>query len=456
MNKKIRYLYWFTLEFIRKHNVSIILTFVISFIIITFFSWPIQKIFFSKKRIGLVGSFSPKNLPEEILYLISNPLLTYDEKGNYTPILLSSWEVSNNYKVYRLTLKKKILWNDKEELTTSNLNIKIKDAQIKVIDRYSMSILFSNSTPNFLNYLSRPIIKNWFVGAAGKYRVKNYQVKNGFVNYLLLFPNIDNLPIIEYKIFPTEEDMALAYKMGQIDSMTLKKKNLVEDFTKWKNSKITKLVDYKHIFTIFFNNEKDLFKNKDFKKALIKAIDKKKFSLTGIENSSPVPLNSLYYNANLPPNFYSPDYLKEYVNSQIKATSSAKIKLNLYTYYDFINIANEIIDLLNQADIETRTIFIRQQIPKDYDLLLTYLEIPSIEDQYLLWHSEQKNSNISHYKNERVDKLLENLRLSPNFKEKKQNADDFQKNFLDDPGAIFLFHPYVYLIERKYSFTKIK
>ena len=449
MIKKIRYFYWLTLEFIRKYAINIILTFVISFIIISFFSLPIKKNFFSKKRVGLVGSFSPKNLPEEILYSISNPLLTYNEKGDYTPILLSSWEVKDNYKTYRLTLKKNVLWNDSEELTTGNLNIKIKDAQIKKIDRYSMFITFANSTPNFLNYLSKPLIKNLFVGAAGKYKVKKYQLKNGFVVYLLLTPNISNLPIIEYKIFPTEEEMILAYKLGKINEMTLKKKKLVDDFAKWKNSKITKLVDYKHIFTIFFNNEKDLFKNKDFKKAIARAIDKKKFSSMGIENSSPVPLNSIYYNSNLSPTFYSPDYLKEFINSQLKATSSAKIKLNLYTYYDFFNIANEVIDLLNQADIETQTIFIRQQIPENFDLMLTYLEIPSVEDQYLLWHSEQKKTNISHYKNERVDKLLENLRLAINFDEKKKNADEFQKNFLDDLGAIFLFHPYVYLIEKR-------
>ena len=449
MIKKIRYFYWLTLEFIRKYAINIILTFVISFIIISFFSLPIKKNFFSKKRVGLVGSFSPKNLPEEILYLISNPLLTYNEKGDYTPILLSSWEVKDNYKVYRLTLKKNVLWNDGEELTTGNLNIKIKDAQIKKIDRYSMFITFANSTPNFLNYLSKPLIKNLFVGAAGKYKVKKYQLKNGFVVYLLLIPNISNLPIIEYKIFPTEEEMILAYKLGKINEMTLKKKKLVDDFAKWKNSKITKLVDYKHILTIFFNNKKEFFKNKDFKKAIVRAIDKKKFSSMGIENSSPVPLNSIYYNSNLSPTFYSPDYLKEFINSQLKATSSAKIKLNLYTYYDFFNIANEIIDLLNQAEIEIQTIFIRQQIPENFDLMLTYLEIPSVEDQYLLWHSEQKKTNISHYKNERVDKLLEDLRLAINFDEKKKNADEFQKNFLDDPGAIFLFHPYVYLIEKR-------
>lgn len=447
--KKLRYLYWLVLEFIRKYKIIFFSTFVISFIVITFFSSATQNFFSNKKRIGYVGLFSPNYLPEEILQLISNPLLIADEKGSYTPILLSSWEVSENYKKYRLNLKKNILWNDGLKLTTDNLDLKVKDGLIKKLAPYTILITFQNPTPNFLKYLSKPLIRNNFIGAAGKYKIKRYKIKNGLVTYLLLSPNLSHLPVLEYRFFSTEEEMVVNYKLGKIDLMTVKKKELADNFVNWRNSKVTKLVDYKHLFTLFFNNDKELFQDRNFKKAIAKAINKKKLSSFGLENQSPVALNSLFYNPNLSADVYSPDYIIEYMNSHFKATMSAKIKFNLYTYYEYFNLAEEISNQLNQVNIEVKTIFIRQQIPKDFDLLLTLLEIPSIEDQYFLWHSQQKATNISNYKNELVDKLLEDLRLSIKYEEKKKAADDFQKIFNENPGAIFLYHPYVYLIERK-------
>lgn len=449
MKKKIRYLYWLVLEFVKKNKVTIIVTFTISFFALTIFQLIVGKPFIYKKRIGLVGQFSSSNLPDDILLLISNPLLISDEKNKYTPILLSSWEVDNNYKNYRLILKKNILWNDGAELTTTNLNLKIKDAQIKILDRYIFLVSFKNSTPNFFNYLTKPIIKNNFIGAAGKYKVKRYQIRNGLVTYLLLYPNISNLPIIEYKIFPTEEEMITSYKMGKIDLMTLRKKELADSFLSWRNTKVTKLVDNKHIFVIFFNNKKDLFRDKDFKKAIIKAVDKKKFSSMGLLNQLPISLNSLYYNSNFSIDIYLPDLLTEYINTHLKTTKASKIKLNFYTYFEYFNLAEEISNQLSSSNLDLQINFIRQQMPQDFDLLLTLLEIPGIEDQYLLWHSQQKITNISHYKNERIDKILENLRLTNKFEEKKKYADELQKVFNDDPGAFFLFQPYVFLVERK-------
>lgn len=449
MIKKVRYLYWLVLEFIKKHRITIILTFIVSFILLTFLTTPIEKVFFDKKRIGLVGRFTFQNLPEEVSSLISNPLLSSDEKGNYLPVLLSSWEREDDFKKFRLILRKNVLWNDGKEITSDDINIKIKEAKVDIKDRYTILITFDQPTPNFLKYLTKPLIRPGLIGAAGKYKVRRYQIKDGLITNLYLVPNIINLPILEFKIYPTEEEMAINYKMGKIDMMTLKKKELADNFTGWKNSKVTKLVDYKHIFVIFFNNKKEIFKDKEFKKALRKAINKKKLSPLGEENQSPISLNSIYYYPNLPLNIYSPDYAIEYINSHFNDSRSSAIKINLYTYYDYFKLAEEITNQLNKINIDTQIVFIREQIPDNFDLMLTLLELPEIENQYLLWHSEQKNTNISHYKSEKIDKILENLRLSYNFEDKKKAAFEFQKIFNDNPGAIFLFHPYVYLIERK-------
>ena len=80
-------------------------------------------------------------------------------------------------------------------------------------------------------------------------------------------------------------------------------------------------------------------------------------------------------------------------------------------------------------------------------MFLGDLNLSKDPDQYVLWHSEQ-NSNISGYKNLRIDKLLEDGRKTADINERKKIYSDFQKYILDDPPASFLYLPYTYEISR--------
>ena len=87
-------------------------------------------------------------------------------------------------------------------------------------------------------------------------------------------------------------------------------------------------------------------------------------------------------------------------------------------------------------------------VPVDYDAFLATVDIPKDPDQYSLWHSTQATTNISKYKNPRIDKLLEDGRTELDQDTRKKIYLDFQRFLVEDVPAIFLYHPIFYTISR--------
>jgi peptide/nickel transport system substrate-binding protein len=99
---------------------------------------------------------------------------------------------------------------------------------------------------------------------------------------------------------------------------------------------------------------------------------------------------------------------------------------------------NTVITMENQIDIN------------NFEAVLSYGSIPHDPDQYLFWHSTQLETNVTKLNNSRIDKLLEEGRLSFNPQERKQIYQDFQKYLLEESPAIFLSYP------TKFTITRVK
>jgi peptide/nickel transport system substrate-binding protein len=89
------------------------------------------------------------------------------------------------------------------------------------------------------------------------------------------------------------------------------------------------------------------------------------------------------------------------------------------------------------------------QIPSDYQAFLAIFDIPDDPDQYSMWHSTQTATNITHYQNPRIDKLLEDGRSEINIDARKKIYFDFQRFLVEDSPAAFLYYPTTYSIGRK-------
>ena len=451
MNKKVfRYYYWLFLEFIKKYSRLILMSFFIGFIsLIGFLSVsPYLKIVFNKQEIiGLVGNYDFTNLPDEIMTKVSNGLVTINEKGEIIPVLANSWEVKDGGKQYRFYLKNNLLWNDDKKFTASDVNYQFSDVKIKVVDKNVLDFYLNKPLGIFPTYLSKPLIRPPLIGIAGFYKLGKYKILNGSLVELTLVPNTKDLATIKYKFYNYESDLVTAYKIGEINKMTLTKKSVADTFVNWKNSQIVKSVDYSRLLTLFFNNKEKNFTNKDIKDAFSMMVDYQKLADFGEIARGPIPPISWAYNSSLKTNIYDIETATKIIKNEIVSTESAQI--NLLTSYDYYDVADSIASEIKKTGLKIDINMISYDRPDKFDLLLVFWKVPQDPDQYYFWHSTQQEGNISNYKNVKIDKLLEDGRATINIEERNKIYQEFQKAIQDDPPALFLYYPYVYTIKRK-------
>ena len=451
MNKKtFRYYYWLFLEFSKKYSRLILMSFFIGFIsLIGFLSIsPYLKLIFNRQEIiGLVGNYNFTNLPEEIMTKVSNGLININEKGGIVPVLANSWEVKDQGKQYRFYLKNNLLWNDNKKFIASDINYQFSDVKIKVIDKNVLDFYLNKPLGIFPTYLSKPLIRAPLIGIAGFYKLGKYKIINGSLVDLTLIPNTKDLITIKYKFYSNESDLVIAYKKGEINKMTLTKKSVADTFLNWKNSQITKSVDYTRLLTLFFNNKEKIFSNKDLKNSFSMMMDYQKLSNYGEIARGPVPPTSWAYNPNLKSNVYDIDTATKIIKNETGSTESAQ--LNLLTSYDYYDVADSLAGEIKKTGLKVDINMISYERPDKFDLLLVFWKVPQDPDQYYFWDSTQQEGNISNYNNVKIDKLLEEGRSTINIEERNKIYQEFQKIIQDDPPALFLYYPYVYTIKRK-------
>ncbi|MFN4212652.1 MAG: ABC transporter substrate-binding protein [Microgenomates group bacterium] len=449
--KTFRYYWWVVIEFVRKHFKLISISFIVSFIflIATLTISPYFEIILSQKKevIGMVGDYTFSDLPEEVINKISNGLVFLNEEGDIIPLLINSWEKKDNGKRYRFHLKNNLVWDDGKKFEASDINYQFKDVSIKVIDNYTIEFNLDKPLAIFPIYLTKTLIRSPMIGIGGLYRATNIKTKNDNIITLTLLPQKKNLPILTYKFYKNETEMIIAYKKGEITKMKTLKKLVADQFSSWKNTKVTKIVDYSRLMTLFFNEERHFLKSKEIKQAIAMAIDFNKFTEAGEYAKGPIPPVSWAYNPDLKNPVYNPDAAEKIIKKEISATREAK--LDLVTYYDYYDVADKLLEDFKKTGLKINLNIISYDKPNNFDFLLAFWKIPTDPDQYYFWHSTQNQSNIGNYKNVKIDKLLEDGRGTLSRNERKKIYYEFQRVMQDNPPALFLYYPYVYTIERR-------
>jgi peptide/nickel transport system substrate-binding protein len=453
--KNARYYYWLFLEFIKKHNKLIFLSFLISVItavsIVTISPYISSTLIRQKKIIGVVGSFSAQNfdkLPDDILNKISSSLTSVNDKGVVLPLLASTWEHSKDERTYTFSIRRNILLNNGKLFNAHNVSFSFRDVTIQVLDDYTIQFQLAKPLAIFPLYLTKPIIVYPYIGVAGLYSVEKVKVKNDIIQEVILSPNRKDVQPITYVFFPTEGEMITAYKRAKINEMNILNRTMANAFKTWNNSEVTKNVSYDKILTLFYNAKNPLLAERDIRVAVENAINYSEFSELGELASSPVPPISWAYNSKLRKRDTDVEFAKKTFKRMITASDSAKF--TLLTYYDYLDMADTISSNLNDAGIPIDVSFSSYSTKPEFDFMLAYLTIPQDPDQYYYWHSTQSVAQLIGYKNLKVDKLLETGRSTYKIAERKETYNDMQKTLSDDPPALFLFYPYSYTVRRKY------
>ncbi|HLL60866.1 MAG TPA: ABC transporter substrate-binding protein [Candidatus Nitrosocosmicus sp.] len=448
--KHSRYYYWLAKSFVQKNFRVLIASFIASFffifLAIQFFPFINSLLFKKTERIGIVGQFKPDTLPVEISSQISNSLISINNKGEIIPVLAQSWEISNKDKTYRFHLKPNLVWSDGKKFTTKEINYKFKGIQTKIIDDDTIEFNLTHPLSIFPVYLTKPIIKQPLKGVAGLYQVDTFRLSKGYIVSLNLTPNKNDIPYRTYVFYETEDKLTAAYKRGEINMFKTQKKSVVDGFSKWKNTKIERSVNYNQILTLFFNTNSPVLSKdmKDIRKALAYATPD--FEDLGEKASGPIPPFSWAFNRDHKEYQLNMERAQSLVKKDLNGTPSAQ--LNLYTFYDYINTAEQLKQNYDAIGLKT-SINVVSYIPQNFDVLLTVWNPPVDPDQYYFWHSLQKEANITNYKNVKIDKLLEDGRSITDLDERKKIYTDFQKVIMDDLPAYFIYYPYVYTISKK-------
>ncbi len=449
--KQLRYYYWIVIEFTKKNARLLLLSFFLSVIfiisVVSLAPYLINITTVKKEIIGMTGVTGVNSVPDKILSKVSNGLVFVNEKGEIVPILAESWELKDNGKEYQFRLRKDLYWNNGDKFTAHDINYKFKDITILIPNDYEIDFKLNKTLPIFPTYLTQPIIKAPFVGIAGLYKFERSKIKFGNLYELYLTPTKSNLSPIVYKFYENESKMIDAYKLGQINEMTITKKTVADLFKSWKNTEIVKSTDYTRLLTLFFNvNAPALHQKekKELRQAIAMQLSKKDFSDQGELAHSPIPPISWAYNPDVHQQFYNEEFVQKILKS-----GSTKTTLTLSTYEDYLDISNNIQDAFSDTNIKVNVNVLSYDKPTSFDMLLAFWKVPTDPDQYYYWHSTQTQGNITGYKSEKMDKILEDGRSTQSLKDRKKIYSTFQKVIVDDVPAYFMYYPNIYTIKRK-------
>ena len=431
--RKLRYILRLTWAFLSRFKALIaigtglgLLFFIIlSVLIPKIGGWQIQ-------RIGLAGRYSVNSLPPDLLKMISSGLTKLDETGAVVPDLAESWTTPDKGKTWIFKIKKGLIWQDGKPVISKNIAYQFTDASISYPDDSTITFSLQNPYSAFPSVVSKPVFKNGLLGT-GEWKVKNLSLVGDFVDKVTL--ENDKKMRKVYRFYPTEESAKLAFELGDVDRVD----NLLDPapINKWPKIKLHETTDHGEYVAVFFNTSDKLLSDKSLRQALSYATQKD--NLGGERAISPISSSSWAFN----PQVKQYNFDRDKAQGMISAMST-EVKNNLtisLTTPPLLLPQAESIQKDWQAIGVKTNIQVMSNIPTNYQAMIAIFDVPDDPDQYTIWHSTQTETNITHYSNPRIDKLLEDGRTTLDQTQRKQIYLDFQRFLLEDEPALFLYYP---------------
>lgn len=435
MRRRFRLFLWFFKAFLRKYFKVIIFGLILGTAVFFFYSYFAHLLPWPKKtiRVGLVGRYTPSDLPLSVLEKISRGLVKINLEGSPVPDLAEKWEVNDGGKVYTFHLKKGLTWQNGTPLKAGEIHYDLKDVGLTAKNDSVLEFRLKEPFSPFPTILAQPIFKKGFLGV-GEYKVTSIQSTGNFIQSIKL----ENEDVLVFKFYPTEKAALLGFKLGEVDEL----RAIIDpsELTNWPGIRITREIGYDQFVAVFYNMTDPQLSTKPLRLALTYAIEKPLDKTRALCSLNP---NSWAYNSEVKSYDYNLQKAKEFLEeSKLK-----EVNLELTTTFSQLPVAEKIKDSWEELGVKT-TVKVVSVFPETFQAFLASQEIPDDPDQYTLWHSTQKRTNITGYDNPRVDKLLEDARKTLNKKERLAYYLDFQRFLVEDAPAAFLFHPTVYTITR--------
>lgn len=413
-------------------GIGVIFFLLLSFLLPKYGGWQVR-------RIGVAGRYTSRNLPTKIIEMISDGLTALDENGNVIPNLSSSWSTSDKGKTWNFILKDNLLWQDGRPLSSKDISYQFSDAKVSYPDDKTITFSLQDSYSAFPSVVSKPVFKTGLLGT-GEWKVKNLSLVGEYIDQITIEKEGKKEKIV-YKFYPTEERLKLAFQLGEIDEA----EDLMnaDPISSWPKVKISKNTDKGEYVAVFFNMSDNVLSDKSIRQALSYATNKDQLGQRAI---SPISQDSWAYNPQVKQYSYDIEKAKSMINA-LSAEQKENLNITLTTSSLLLSQAEKIQKDWQEIGVKT-TVQVEPGIPSNYQALLAIFDIPDDPDQYSMWHSTQTQSNVTHYSNPRIDKLLEDGRTVLDITERKQIYLDFQRFLVEDSPAMFLYYPTTYTIKR--------
>lgn len=390
--------------------------------------------------IGYVGVFQEESIPQDILTLATEPLIAIDASGKPQPSLASHWTVSQDGKTYIVFLKDNLKWHDGTVVDAKDITIAIGNVEITALNNKAIEFKLPNPITSFPTALNLPVFKYQSYYGTGQFRIVKIDTFANVVRRISLVPKNKQLPNVDIKFYDNEIQAQEALKIGEVKSVKINSGSVFEN---WPNFDISKKIDESRVVTIFFNTQDPILSQQELRQALNFAINRADFN--GPRALGPISPQSWAYNSQVKRYEYNTGKAKELLSK----SNLADTAITLAVAPGLEPVAENI--KRDWEAVGVKTILVMEKtVPKKFQALLATNLISPDPDQYGQWHSAYtQTTNITQYKNVKIDKLLEDGRLVNDLDARRQIYFDFQRFLTEDCPAIFLYHPQQYQITYK-------
>lgn len=427
-----------------KYTKSLVLGF-ISGLVLSIVFWRVvpfirQQWFTPVDRIGIVGEFTPANLPLHLEQEISGGLTEIADDGTILPSLATSWTATDSGKTFIFTLRPDAVWHNGKPVRATDINYNIQNVTFTPIDKETIRATLKAAYSPFPAVVAKPLFLSGLVGW-GPYKVGSIRLLGNNVESIRLVPVKSGPHVREYFFYTTEAQAILAYKLGEVNS--LEDLSAPAELTKWGKTVVTTNIEKNRIVALYFNLTTPVFSDRGFRQALAYAVPTK----NDVELAdSPISKYSWAYSAKVKEYPFDLKLAKKLVGDTKESSASAHLTIS--TFIPYLDDAQTIAASWTSLGIIT-DVKIVSTVPPNYQVLLSAQDLPPDPDQYPFWHSTQTATNITGYANVKIDKLLEDGRQELDLKKRKAIYADFQRYLTEDAPAIFLYYAKSFAIERR-------
>ncbi|MDP3941809.1 MAG: ABC transporter substrate-binding protein [bacterium] len=445
-----RLLLWLVKAYLKKWGKVILLSFVAGLIVfLTLLSTsrfllhllPLER----RVSIGYIGAYRIDGLPKDLQQKLSRGLTKVGADGSVSANASSSWQIKDDGKTYVFTLRDDVYYSDGQKLTARSVPYEFRGVKKEVLGNRTVAFHLQDKYAPFLVTASRPIIRKGFVGL-GEYGIQNVELNGEFVRTLSLVSKKNKLLVEKYIFYPSEEALKIAFSLGEVKkAVGLSDDTFINtQFSNFKDVSVLKSTDKDLLVTLFFDNRDPVLSDPKLRSGLSYAIPE---SFSQGERSF-LPYSPTFQYASKEGIEKHQDFTHAslLLSPEKNASPGSHLTLTLKTLSKYRQTAEAIAEAWKKVNVET-TIEEVDGRPDSFQVYLGDFSIPRDPDQYSLWHSTSAN-NITHFKNTRIDKLLEDGRKTTVLKERKDIYNDFQKYLLADSPAAFLYFPYEYTVSR--------